>query len=383
MTLTWPRGGPEARNEVRRRVGREFLAVALVAAIAVPAAADTRTELDRARRELAEVERRIQADRVSADVIEAELAALNSRLQAAEDRLSRVQAELADAREMLADAEESYSSLRAELNTVASRAYRMGPASTLAILLSPTSPSDLAYRLVILERAGRHEAELVRRAAALRSEWEARRRDLDALLQQEAAARDAIAASKREKEAALARARAVLRDLYQARDRAVALVAQLQTELESEERARLARLFRGPNSIPYGKWAETFLPVISSSTCRNNLVVLVAWQVAEFTRAAWNPLATTYPMPGATDYNSHGVKNYVSLEQGLEATKRTLLLSSHGYEDILAALRRCADPMETARAIRDSDWCRGCADGEYVTGVVPKVEKDYETYANM
>jgi hypothetical protein len=35
----------------------------------------------------------------------------------------------------------------------------------------------------------------------------------------------------------------------------------------------------------------------------------------------------------------------------------------------------------TAQAINASNWCRGCAGGAYVTGLLPAVESDYRTYA--
>jgi hypothetical protein len=132
----------------------------------------------------------------------------------------------------------------------------------------------------------------------------------------------------------------------------------------------------------FGRWATAFLGHIGAPVSRNNLVVLVAWETAEFTSAKWNPLATTYPMPGATSYNSSGVRNYVSVQQGLQATKMTLDQSGLGYEPIVSDLAHSADPMDTARAINASSWCGGCSDGQYVVELVPRVERDYNTYAN-
>ena len=96
------------------------------------------------------------------------------------------------------------------------------------------------------------------------------------------------------------------------------------------------------------------------------MVVLVAWQSAEGTDAAYNPLATTYREPGSTDFNSVGVQNYASLAQGIDAIHKTLEASSHGYEQILAGLAASADPMTTGEAINASDWCHGCTNGQYV-----------------
>ena len=82
-------------------------------------------------------------------------------------------------------------------------------------------------------------------------------------------------------------------------------------------------------------------------------------------------------MPGASAFNSVGVRNYVSLAQGIEAIVFTLEAPNHGYETILSDLRASADPMVTAGAINASDWCRGCAGGAYVLAVVPKVIAAY------
>jgi hypothetical protein len=115
------------------------------------------------------------------------------------------------------------------------------------------------------------------------------------------------------------------------------------------------------------------------------MVVVVAWQVQEFTQAAWNPLATTHRMTGSTDFNEVGVQNFISLEQGLQATKETIEngWDVYGYGSIVDELDRCSEPMETAFAVNASSWCPGCGDGTYLLGVIPNVEEDYQTYAAL
>jgi hypothetical protein len=56
--------------------------------------------------------------------------------------------------------------------------------------------------------------------------------------------------------------------------------------------------------------------------------LLKAWARAEGGTAAFNPLNTTEPWRGATDYNSAGVKNYPSGRAGIAATVATL---DNGY----------------------------------------------------
>lgn len=59
------------------------------------------------------------------------------------------------------------------------------------------------------------------------------------------------------------------------------------------------------------------------------------WAGREGGAAAFNPLNTTLYMPGATSYNSVGVRNFVSPTQGAQATAQTL----RGYPAIVAALQ--------------------------------------------
>jgi len=82
-----------------------------------------------------------------------------------------------------------------------------------------------------------------------------------------------------------------------------------------------------------------------------------AWAKLEGGSASWNPFNTTAPMPGATSYNSVGVRNYASRQDGITATIRTLVNSGKGtyYKGIIAALRR-NDPRGAVAALVASPW---------------------------
>lgn len=136
--------------------------------------------------------------------------------------------------------------------------------------------------------------------------------------------------------------------------------------------------------VSYEGWAVKFLREMDVRTCRNNRVVVLAWEANENTQAVFNPLATTHAMPGSWEFNSHGVENFISLAQGLDGTRETIEngYSIYGYGRIVRRLGRCAGPRRTADAIRDSRWCFGCSSGEYVTGIVPQVLDDYQAYAS-
>ena len=69
----------------------------------------------------------------------------------------------------------------------------------------------------------------------------------------------------------------------------------------------------------------------------SNVQFLATWQHYEGGSATDNPLNTTQPAAGATNYNSVGVKNYTSQTQGAQATVTTLR-NGH-YPAILAALK--------------------------------------------
>lgn len=70
---------------------------------------------------------------------------------------------------------------------------------------------------------------------------------------------------------------------------------------------------------------------------RSNLALLHAWAVAEGGSSRFNPLNTTEPWPGATDYNSVGVKNYPTGADGIAATYLTL--SNGHYNGIVRDMR--------------------------------------------
>ncbi len=90
---------------------------------------------------------------------------------------------------------------------------------------------------------------------------------------------------------------------------------------------------------------------------KNNMLFFYAWRQSEGGRASYNPFNTTMTADGATNYNHVGVKNYVSREQGILSTIKTLKLGY--YTEIVDCLRRSADPKETAQALKNSPWGTG------------------------
>lgn len=113
---------------------------------------------------------------------------------------------------------------------------------------------------------------------------------------------------------------------------------------------------------------------------QRRLNALVAWQTAEGTAAKFNPLATTKPKTGATNFNSVGVKNYPDLKTGVAATKETLE-EHHGqnYEPIVQRLTDNAPAKEILEAVADSAWGTGLL----ALSVLPYVKADFERYADQ
>jgi hypothetical protein len=105
------------------------------------------------------------------------------------------------------------------------------------------------------------------------------------------------------------------------------------------------------------QWATDLLNRLGLPVTSENVKAMTAWAQAEGTKAGFNPLATTQSMPGASSFNSVGVKNYASYADGIAATAQTL--TNGHYANILAALRAGTSAVSVARAVADSPWGTG------------------------
>jgi hypothetical protein len=377
-----------------RATHRRVLALCLAASAVVTGVASshasTADRLDRARARLQALSGEIEAQ--SKAVEDARSVAADAEARAAEadqaliplivhrvevaQRVAAVQAELDAAQQRFHDA--------VVQAFIAAPGTQPG-ADTFAAVLDANSFEDLQDQLAFGEAAANVRAKAVQEVSALDQQLTARGSTLDDLI---TAAQDVRArrdAALEEQQAALVREQQAMAALNQARTQIVALIDRLRAKLAPKDVQEVARAFQGDHNISYGKWAEAFLQVMGAPRCHANLVVTIAWQAQEGTQAAWNPLATTHRMDGSTDFNSVGVQNYRTLAQGLQATKETIEngWSLYGYGAVIRSMRDCADPLDTAQAIAGSSWCSGCADGQYVIGIVPAVEASFETYYDL
>ena len=106
------------------------------------------------------------------------------------------------------------------------------------------------------------------------------------------------------------------------------------------------------------QWAKDFLSKLGMPVTGPNVQAVTAWEQAEGTKAAFNPLATTQSgFAGETQFNSVGVKNYTSYQDGIDANVK--VITNGLYPNIIAALQQGTDAMAVAKAIENSPWGTG------------------------
>lgn len=107
-----------------------------------------------------------------------------------------------------------------------------------------------------------------------------------------------------------------------------------------------------------------------------NLKFLYAWRQAEGKGGDYNPFNTSWDLPGSVSMNSHGVKDYKSLEDGMIATVKTL--KSSRYICILNGLRQNIGADNIARCESLKTWGTGDLVSKvlstYNSGASPKIQ---------
>jgi hypothetical protein len=105
-------------------------------------------------------------------------------------------------------------------------------------------------------------------------------------------------------------------------------------------------------------WARDFLTKIGMPITSENVRAMTAWEQAEGTSAQFNPLATCQGgYAGETNFNSVGVKNYASYQDGINANASGI--QNGRYGNILSALKAGNNAMAVAQAIANSPWGTG------------------------
>jgi uncharacterized coiled-coil protein SlyX len=367
-----------------------LVVITLLVGVVPASGASTDAKLHRAQGKLGDLVSQIAEQAAAIDDLRGRGAVADHRIDVAERALGLVLASRIAVRDELEAAQAAYADAESRLHDTVVDAFMNSPgglaeADVLGAFLQASSMGDLQDRLALGDAIVADRERAVSGLATAKAALDARASQLDGALAAQQATVAELRSARVEQANALASEQAAMGQLTETRDRIVSLIARLKQRLHAEDVAAVARAFQGADHVSYGQWADMLLRIFDAPTCRENQVVVVAWQVQEFTQAAWNPLATTHRMPGSTDFNGVGVQNFVSLEQGLEATKETIQngWDIYGYGTIVGSLRRCDDALTTASRIAASSWCPGCLDGKYVVGVVPKVEAELETYASL
>ena len=103
-----------------------------------------------------------------------------------------------------------------------------------------------------------------------------------------------------------------------------------------------------------------------------NMKFMYAWRQAEGKGGTYNPFNTTWDMPNSTVMNSHGVRNYQTIEDGLVATIKTL--RNGRYECIVNGLKNDIGASNIARCESLKTWGTG--------DLVAKVVNSYNNGSN-
>lgn len=123
-----------------------------------------------------------------------------------------------------------------------------------------------------------------------------------------------------------------------------------------------------------GEFAREVFKRIKVEANGKTLTFAQAWMAYENTNAKNNPFATTQPWNNATEFNSVGVRNYATVEDGIAATVATL---ENGYYNLLMYVLRKAgsSPKEMWGALNASPW------GSYVyQDLFEDVEHNYAQF---
>jgi peptidoglycan hydrolase CwlO-like protein len=356
---------------------RVAAALAFVATLAITPTSHAQS-LDAARARAAELEDRIENGQHEAAALQSQLRALASAVGREQRGLLTIRSDLANTRRRVDAVKEELASVREQIGERARVLYMQGgPIEVVEVVLGAENIGEFIGRAAYSARVANRDQQLMLDAQKKRSELRAALAEQERIERTQADTVSALRSRQDRLTDAFARQQGVLADLARARSEALSLIAQLGSGLDN-----LRRVAGQGMTIGYGEWASAFLAALDAPSSRSNLIAVVSWEAAEGTQATWNPLATTKHMPGATVHNSHGVRNYISKAQGVEASVLTVKLPNRGYEPVIARLRAGAPAMKTAEAIRDSLWCRDCAGGTYVVGFIEAVTRYYERYAN-
>ena len=333
------------RRFLRTAIAAAVLAAAGAVCLALPAAAVSAGDHG-APRSLAELQREARRTRAQMERLNAEMDVVTRKWEAARRQLDAVNATLVQARRQLVRSRGELDRQRALVAGRLRTMYKTGEVTWLDVVMSTSSLSETETVVDLLRRISlqdRHEETELQRLTGL-------------------ARRDERAVEEDRQQAVLAQA-----DLDDQRFAAEQKVAE-RAALLKDVVARIKKILSAPEllmkaggKITQVTWAQAFLKSLGMPITADNVAAVVAWEMAEgghwYNTAFFNPLNTTQSMPGATVFNSVGVKAYTSWAQGLKAS--VITLRNGYYGGILDALSRGNDAQAVANAVAASPWGTG------------------------
>lgn len=115
---------------------------------------------------------------------------------------------------------------------------------------------------------------------------------------------------------------------------------------------------KAPSGVDIKQWSTDFLNRVGAPVTDSNIQAMASWIASEGTRAAFNPLSVLdNPEAGAlgwTEFNSAGVTNFTSYEQGLEYNVKHMM--NHGKSVINALKNKSNNPYDIATAIENAHF---------------------------
>ena len=338
-----------ARSRARRPVAAAAVLVVVVAAALLLAAAVAAPPAAAAP-SLFQLQKEAKRARTEMATLQEDLQAVGQKLVDAQARLDEVNQRLNLTRRELRRAEQDLDLQRAILAKRAAILYKTGDFDWLDILSSIQSLADidtlrsLQRAIADQDRKTENEAQVLAREAR-RLEREVEKEHEEAVV-----AEREVQQQKIELDQKLAERTAILQDVTK-RIKKILASGGLGAALAMSKNGQFTQL----------SWAKALLVAMRFPVTADNVAAVTAWEMAEgghwYNTAYYNPLNTTQSMPGATIFNSVGVKAYTSWKQGLEATMITL--KNGYYGGILDALKRGNDSESVARAVGASPWGTG------------------------
>ena len=332
--------------DIRRHTKRLFATALLAVALAALAAAcvapsahgataslqQLQNEARRTRAEMQALDRQMQVIAQKEEAARQRLDTINGQLEQTRIRLDRVQGDLDRQRDIVAS----------RLATM----YKSGDYTWFDVILNSASLSDAETAARFIQDIAAQDRHDEDQLAQLATEVQSIEKSLERQRQEAQVAQQQIDAQQLAMENKFAERSTLLKDV----------VARIKKILSAP-----MLLMKSGGQVTQVTWAQALVKSLGAPLTADNVAAIVAWEMAEgghwYNTAYYNPLNTTQSMPGATVFNSVGVKAYASWAQGLRAT--VITLNNGLYGGILAALRSGSDANAVASAVAASPWGTG------------------------